>query len=190
MPGALSIRRRAPVWPTPLGVVYIVFGVFAFMMAVSQALMSQVSMNMVKWVPGTEATVAGMEKYRWESLAVQLASAVCAALLIVAGIFVLLHRKRAVPMAVVWAILKILVGIGVALLTAAMQKIQMEATMAQIAKQSPRGGPPAAALTAISTATVGFTVIFAIVWAAALPVFSLIWFRLSSVRETVAAWRR
>lgn len=190
-PGEISIRLRAPVWPTPLGIVYIVFGVFGGITALVGALTTQMSVGIIKSFPGAEATAVGMEKYSWEHLASQSAEAVCALLLLVCGIFVLLKRRRVVPMIVVWAILKILAGIGGALLAAAMQKIQMEATLATIAQQRPNAPQQSAAvMSVVSNATMGFTIFFTVLIASALPVFSLIWFRLASVRATVAGWRR
>ncbi len=189
-PGVIQVHRRPPAWTIPLGIVYIALGALAFLMSITQLITTRWSMTLMRNFPGTQGSLATFEKYALETTVSQAMAMVCGLLVFVAGIFVILKRRRAVPLLMVWAVLKIVTAIGTAWLSGTAQQAQMEMTMAQISAQNTGRGPPPGAMNAIFSLTMVVSVFFTLAWLAALPIFTLIWFRLRGVREYVAGWKR
>ncbi|MCC6426004.1 MAG: hypothetical protein IT435_04205 [Phycisphaerales bacterium] len=205
-PGPIRHARPAS-WPTPLGVISIVFGVGGVLLslvnAASMLLFSQMgkAATTTTHSSSTAPTTAGPDPFgsvtamfssmgKWAiplSICNFLLAAI-AGLLIAAGSGICMRRKWGRTWAIYWSILKMLAAILLAIFTGLMQRDQMS-TMATMTT-GPGGSPnPAAPMIAgMAPMMAIFSACISILWYWAYPTFILIWMYRRSVRAEVASW--
>lgn len=103
------------------------------------------------------------------------------ALCVVAGVGMVRRRPRSIGATKIWCILKIVLGLGAAGMTA---MLQAETMRNELNASGGAGSPFAGMATAIAVVTF----IASAAWSAALPVFLLLWLRRKVVKAEIASW--
>jgi hypothetical protein len=130
---------------------------------------------------------AVMKKWSAPMALTSATSALLAALLIWGGVQLLRKRAGSRGVLLTWAVVRVLQGIGAAVVMGLMQEEQMRASM--VTASSPGGRPAAVIGMAIGSATGGLAMATYALWAMALPVFVLVWMMLPRVRREIGGWR-
>jgi hypothetical protein len=159
VPGQLRAPNREPSWPTAIGIIMIVLSIGSLVSSI--------------WYVVIFAFFRGQTfGAMWASQisvvgGLYVVAAGLGALLLVAAIFLLMRRAWTRPTLLLWAIGKILVSIAIAVATS---EPYLQAS-----------GPG-------STWMLVFQIV-PVLWAIALPVFTLIWFTRRGVVETMRGWK-
>lgn len=179
--GAIVRPARESAWPTAIGVISIVFGALGVLWGLYGAATPWLASFFSGFTPDAPIDMfAAMRKWAWWLAGLNGACVLAAIALLIAGIGLLQHRAWAGAAIVIWAIVKIGLEVGLAIVTAAMQREQFQAIAA-----GSRSGMPASIADSVSIVTL---VLF-IGMFCAFPVFMLIWFFRRNVRETIAKWQ-
>lgn len=171
----------APGWPVALGAVAIAFGGFGILGSVlgvlAVAFQDEYLGLFGSAIPDEAAEqIAARSPHPALSGGLQVASLLVAAMLLVAGVRLLRRRRSGASLLRVWAVVKmplVLVGavIGAQTGTASFQA-------------GAGGGPPPGAMASFMV----MSILVAVVWGWALPVFSLVWLRREKVKKDMAGW--
>lgn len=188
------IAPRREQWPSVVGIIAIVLGAIGVLSSVWNALgmllVSAVASG--QGAPADNAPPASsldvsavfrsMEYWTGSLVAINLLLGGLAVLLIVAGIGLLRRRRRGAAWMVRWSILRIIAGIAFAVVSALMQRDQINAMAG-----SPND-PAASAVLRMGPLMIVVTAVFALVWTMTFPVFVLVWMGRGTVRKTIASW--
>ncbi len=181
--------ERRSRWPTVIGIIAVVFGVLGVLAAcmglVSNVLVAIFGGSMQGMPEVQKAQFEVMRQYVVPNSIMMVVGTVVAAWLLVAGIGVLRRRPWSRRAAVGWAVAKILYAIPGSVLGYLLNKALFDA-MEQAAIDS--GTPmPTGIFTSMQSggaAMIGCETL----WAWALPLFLIIWFRRASVKTEVERW--
>ena len=185
--GTISLAPRPVAWPTVIGIIAIVFGTGGALGGLS-GIFTPFLLGMFKGiqVPGGPDMFARIGRWAPWIAILNAFGALIAGALLASGIGLLKRRAWSRKLCVSWAIVKILFAIPMVAVTAAMQHDQMVGMFASIGKS---GTPPPPGLVgAMTTGMIVFTLVFALAWAWALPVFMLVWLSRRPHRELMATW--
>lgn len=169
-PDPSAVARRKITWPTVVGIIAIVFAAGGLMTGLGGVVSWLFAET---WRPGSGASAA---HYRPVMIPLSAVHGLLAGLLLAGGIGLIRQRRWAVRVLLTWAWLRVVEGVVNAVVQAMMQREMFQ----QAGAQSP--GMPAPFVHVMTV--VSF--VFALAWAAALPVFLLIWFRGRRVRGDIA----
>jgi hypothetical protein len=189
--GPLGKPPRAVVWPVPIGIIAIVFGVSGALLSLYSAFAPWLMSGMSSWTMHTPNTTTDFDPFaamrHWAiSVAVVHGSGVLiAAMLLWGGIGLLMRRAWSATLLLCWAIIRIPMAFAVTVVATGMQQEQMAAMTAQ----SGLGGPGGAAAGAFMSGFVWLGAIILIAWYCALPTFMIIWLTRPGVRRDVLLWR-
>jgi hypothetical protein len=176
-PGALRIVRRAA-WPSPLGVIMLVFGILALIYGLLCFILPEFFATFT-WssdMPSMGELMAGYTTW----YAIDCAGIVIAACVAVAvGIGLMGRRAWALPLGLAWAVFKIIVVACDAVLTMLMGIDQFR-SMAE--------SDPSIPLAVVMGVPIGSAAVVAL-WGWVLPVFLLIWLSRRPIRAEIASWR-
>jgi len=164
----------APVWPTTIGVIGMVFGAGAILLTLGGTAISLVMLKAANAPPAPQFSDRWMP---W-SLASLFVTCAVAILILIAGIGIAKRRPWGPRAAKVWAVVKIIFVVASTVYGYQMQKATVEA-MQQSSPASPVPDPQM---------LLGFGMCVGLVWGWALPVFLLIWFGRASVKEEISKW--
>jgi uncharacterized membrane protein SirB2 len=179
IPGALPSPKTR--WPKVLGVISVILGILGVLGGVWNLVFQEfIGGFTMGQTQAEQQALQGMRDFARWNLAYGLVGAVVAAALLVAGIGLIKRRRMGAQWAKGWAIAKMVLVIGGAVLAVLMQQGVMAA-----AQQSP-GSP--AMMGSIMAAMTVVTVVFALAWGWALPLFVLIWLGRAKIREEVSTW--
>lgn len=193
--GPLSVTRPPTVWPTVLGVIAIVFGAGGTLSntcgTVANLFMPFILGSMAKVAgPGgsvVEAQVRMSQHYAMFMVIGSLASLAVAVMLLIGGIGLLKRKARSVRILKIWAIVRLLVAIPLSILGHRIGT-EMFVAMEQAAAQSSKGAPMPLWFPGFLSSMGALGVVIGFMWAAALPVFMLIWFSRKAIKAEVAGW--
>jgi cytochrome c biogenesis protein CcdA len=102
-------------------------------------------------------------------------------LLLVGGILLLRKRSASATILKIWAVLKIAGGAFILFKNSSLTKMQMELMFSSQGKEAEVVG-------SIATYAVWFGIIFGMIWLCALPIFLLVWFNRSKIKQDIATW--
>lgn len=191
-PGALGVSRsESTVWPAIIGGVAITMGVFGVLAAVWSAASGFMLESMSGFMAaGTVNPFEGMQTWKWPLFAASLALVPIGGLLIAGGVGVCLRRRWSVRVVRAWAVLKIVGGVVLSVITALMQQTQMTVMMAAgaAAGAGGAGGARGAGAAVVGDVMFWVTLVASAAWYAAMPVFVLVWFALPFVRRETKTW--
>ena len=188
-PGSRAFRRKESPWPTVLGILAMIFGGFGVLQAAWGIIMTiTIALGgnapfMSSAGPGAPDPAvfnAAMRQHTTQNILANSGIFIAAVLLLIAAIALVRRSPKARPLMLGWALLKIVVGIFSAWVGAMAQRSTFQAMSAQPGMAAMPG--------ALGPMMENFTLLFASLWYAALPVFMLIWFNLGFVRREIAAW--
>jgi hypothetical protein len=181
-PGPLGAVQRAPVWPTVLGVIAVIWGSLSL-------LGTAVGLLVQGWVPRPApgehpepdaAMLAAVNSPAYQALTT-IAGVILGILLVVAGIGLLRRVRWSIGAAKVWSWATIAMAlIGTVYLLYVFNDLLAAAT--------PEGQQAPMSQGAFAAMMIGGAVL-GLVWALILPVFMLIWFRRGTIRKQYAMWR-
>ncbi len=172
---ALGYASGAPsTWPTVIGVIGIVFGAGAVLLTLGGFGFALLMRN----APGMPPNPQFEDRWLPWTLASMFVTCAVAILLLVAGVGITKRRAWAPRLAKVWAILKMVIVLGSMIIGFQTQQETMEAL------QQSAGPSPMPNLEGL----VAFSMCGGVLWGWALPVFMLIWFSRSSVKEEISRW--
>ena len=191
--------QRNSSWPITFGIIAIVFGLFALVINAISIVTSTMMGNVYR-TAATQGSSSGdtdemiskiadhYEQWSSASLIIGVGLTLLAALLITAGILLLMRKPLGATLYTVWAYAKIVLGIGSSLVAYQLQSGQMQAMMASAGSAGSGPGMPASASSAINIFT-GVFVFISILWLIALPITVLIWLNREPVKTDIASWR-
>lgn len=185
-PGAFQPQPRRSSWPTVIGVIAIVFGVGGMLMGCWTSVFPLFTdffaeffeKNMPAGQPNPLEFAGQFETW---SVIHGVAMLIVAAILLVAGIGLVRRRSSSIDTCRLWSVLKILLTIEACFFTAATQRVQFEAMQSQAPGTMPFGDD-------FTSMIIAATVVWALVWGCALPVFMLIWFARGKIKAETAQW--
>jgi len=180
-------------WPTPIGIIAIVFGGAAALASVIGIFTNSAMSGLLSEL-GVDKDF--MERHWAAATLMPILAAVLGTLLLISGILLIMRRRVASSLMLVWAVAKIAFVIVQAPLNMAMQKEMMPRMMEQqkkIIEASSKGSGQkieAPDMSGIMDVAAGVGAVVGVVWGMALPVFLLIWFSRRKIREDMASWGR
>ena len=174
-------------WPTALGVIGIVLGglgVLGGLMGVVSNLLFEDSLESLLsgTAPGQEALNAAFEittQWRGWTIGFALLGMAVAALLLAGGVLLLRRRRASVRALRIWAGAKIVLVVANAVIGIVIQQAIFKVMLRTL---------PGAAPEAFIGIFGIVSVIFALLWGLALPVFMAIWFARQKIKNEVALW--
>lgn len=176
-----TMPAPAPSWPSVLGILTLVLGVFGTLVGAFAVLSPLVMSFWARFVPAEgRAGLAVAERWTTWTVASGGLAIALSLLLMVAGIGLLRRRRWACPLLQTWAVLRMMpaVGqVGVAYL------VQRE-TLASMSQQMPASMPSQQYVHLFTDLSLAVSLL----WYWALPVFLLIWLARGRVRAHVAEW--
>jgi hypothetical protein len=182
--GPLTTQSET-LWPRVIGIIAIVFGGFGLVCSGWGMFGVAIAKAMLKNVPnqgGQVEQIEAMDRMQPWVVGSSLVALFVAILLLVAGIMLVRRRAVARTLCMSWAGIKIIFAIVNTIVSFMMQP-------GQIQSAPPQG---AAAITTSMQTMEGPIVIFFqlinLAWALALPVFMLIWFNRTKIKDEVATW--
>lgn len=186
--GELAVRSvRRSKWPGVLGVACIVVGACGLLMHGWGVVQNLFFYQHIARLSGQAEMLAVMKKWSVPVALTSATSGLLAALLTWGGVQLLRRRAGSRRVLLSWAVVRVMQGIGAAVVMGLMQEEQMRASM--VTASSP-GGPSAVAIgLAIGSATGGLAMATYALWAMSLPVFVLVWMMLPRVRREIGGWR-
>lgn len=180
-------KKKEPKWPKVIGIIAIIFGSLALLQTAVAPLMIPFS------IKSTENAIAGdvdqkkLDTYFADLTSLSTLSAVSlgivAIFLLVGGTLLLKKKKAAVPLLLIWAVLKMGFGCFFNYRNYLLMQTQFELMI-----PATGGGQEAEIVNSITTISSMVGMIFGSLWILAFPVFLLIWFSRSKVREFVRSW--
>ena len=177
------IPPRPPIWPTVIGIIFVVLGALGMLGAILEAIgplmMERLGEMMPDEVPDFMEPMAA---YRGMLFVRSAALFVVAGLLLTAGIGLLRRRSWAMPLAILWAVLKLGVVVFDAWLDAQVSRGVMEA-------MSESGEMASGMQVMNATPFLWVGIVMTIVWGWALPLFTFVWFAVPKIRADVRGWR-
>ncbi|MCP3903345.1 MAG: hypothetical protein GY715_06890 [Planctomycetes bacterium] len=179
---------KPPAWPMVLGIIAIVFGSLGAFGGCMSAVMTLFAEKLGELMPpGQEAAFAALEKYHDLLMTTYAIAFVLAIVLLIGGIGLVRRRSWAIPVCITWAVLKIGYAMFGAYVNYLNSEAQFQATQEQL--QSDPNIPNISFPDWVVEAASTIAAVFGLLWGWALPVFLLVWFSRSAVREHIRTWR-
>jgi hypothetical protein len=171
-------------WPGVIGTIAIVIGALGIIGGLWGLLGPLMTSKMAQFVPPEQRTGLDVAQ-RWQAWTYVLSTfaTLLAVLLLVAGIRLVRRRASAPGTCRAWAVLKMLLVVLQAIMTALIQRDTF-AAMEKMGSLSPTGLSASSYISIAASASA----VAVIVWGWALPVFLLIWLARSKIREEMATW--
>lgn len=168
---------KAPVWPTVIGVIAIVYGGLNILCG----LFGMLSSEMFSGFGGSPSAASSpeLEGLRPSTIVMGVISTALMAVLVVIGIGILRRQRWSMTAARAWAVAEI-----VASLVGMVVGYKAQQAVAAGMAAGPGGGPPPAMMAGMMM--VGMVV--GLIVACSLPIFLLIWFGRAKIKAEVAAW--
>lgn len=203
LPGSVGARQSGAVWPTVVGVIALVLGILAALgglCGIFSALFIRVVFKLIGLEEELSQDPSLMHLDAWAiPLAVlNVAGLLVASVLIYAAVLTLRRRRTAGAWMNRWSWSKIVLVVVMAAATYMMQTEQMEAVAAAAQANASgsgtsgvagtSGGGPPAVLTMMTTTMPVLSFFFSVAWGWGLPIFMLIWFGRSKIKQEVAGW--
>jgi hypothetical protein len=179
-------------WPTPVGVICLVFGILGllggvyaiFTLPITRFFMRLGELGQ-KANPANDATIRVLERWHLFMTASALVSMVLSAVLLTVGIAILKRKGWCKPIALIWAAGQSIAVIVNAVIGFQVQQETMELTMEWAGKDAPE----MAQITAGITRVIGpVSVVIGCVFGLALPVFLAVWMTRPKITEEIATW--
>lgn len=190
--GTAPRHRRPSVWPTAIGVISVVLGGSAILLGAWTTVALPLMNALMGSLPGMPPMTA---RVMMLTLASGALTALVAAMLLTAGIMLCRRRASARAWHVRWAVVKLAVAAALVALGVLIQREQMAAAEASAGATgaASSSGAAAQASAAATFAAMGgfmlwFQAIVSLLWYSAYPIFVLIWFHQSSVKDECARW--
>lgn len=183
--GPLGRPPSRPVWPTPIGIISIVFGasgVLASVYGVAAPWLFSSMSSLTRSMPSTTVQFdpfSAMRNWAISMTVVNGLGVLVAAMLLAGGIGLLQRKPWSATLLFWWAIVRIPLAIALTVVTIGMQQEQMSAMSQQ---------PGAAIPAAFMSGFVWFGSILSIAWYSAYPTFLLIWLTRPIVHAEVKKW--
>ncbi len=172
-------------WPTVLGVIAIVYGALATLSHGCGLMSSLMAEQWQRMMPqpeqAAEAQIDLTRRWLWFSVPNSLLLVALAVMLIVVGAGLARRRARAVVLAKVWAVVKMIVALGAAIFTYLV--MQESLGLQQEVDPNATALPPG-----VVEVMAPLTAVLTLLWGWLLPIFLLIWFARPSIREEVSGW--
>ena len=180
-PGPIAIPPRSSSWPMVIGVIAIVIGVLGQIGGIWGMVAVFFMDSMMSMVPASQRAeiVDSMKGTELLSVVCGILGIVLAVLLLVSGIGLTKRRPWSPKMCKVWAVLKMLLVVFTTVSGVMVQRSSFEA----MSQQSNAPGFQQGMFIGMLIGTC-----FGLLWGWALPVFMLIWFSRSKIKEEVADW--
>lgn len=173
VPGPVPQQKTQSSWPVVLGTIAVVLATLSVLAILIAVVTPMLTSNYGEMFGEDFA-----DQMRGLTLVGAVVSACVAVLLLAGGISLLRRRRRSIATIKIWAALKIIVTF-----VGTMYGLTHQPDYAAMNTQTP-GGPPVGLMQTFST--VG--AVLGILWGCALPVFMLLWFRRSRIKEETAGW--
>lgn len=180
------LPERPSVWPMVLGIIGILLGLYYLCGGLMGLFASSMSNSLLQMNPATQnlpedylATMATLQKV---NAFVSLPSAM---LLLAASILLIMRRAVARALWQAWSVIFIIATVGLTIYSWPMQKKMMDAVTSADPNMA-----NSEAMAGIMGASAGIGLACGLIFALALPIFTLIWFNLSKVRREVEWWRQ
>lgn len=186
--GPLGKPPSRPVWPTPIGVISIVFGASGVLGGLYGAATPWLFSSMSSWTQHTPTSTtsvqfdpfAAMRNWAISMTIVSGLGALLAAILLAGGIGLLQRKVWGATLHFWWAAVRIPHAFALTAVTIGMQQEQMAAMSQQSGAALPA---------AFASGFLWFGSILSIAWYCAYPTFLLIWMTRPAVRAEVGKWR-
>ena len=187
--GAMAVPTRPTTWPAVVGTISIVLGslgVFGGLCGLASLPFMDSFAGFMSNVPGSsvEALMENMKAFVPALLAVNIVGMVVASLLLVWGILLVRRHRRARRLALTWAVLRLLFAIPKTAIDYLLNEGNMAAIKNDPQMQQAMQVMPAGFMESMSMLGVCVGVFIAITY----PIFTLIWFNRSKIREEMAGW--
>lgn len=177
-PGAIATPAARSSWPTVIGTIAIIFGSLGSLQGVLGALSPLTTAFFTPFMPKGQAEIL-QQSTVW-TVASSIAGLVIAVLLLVGGIRIMGRQRRAVFLLRGWAVAKILFTLVATVVGYQAAQLQLEAM---------QNDPNTAVWGGTSLRTFGTVgLVFGVALLCALPVFMLVWFSRSKIKNEVAGW--
>ncbi len=176
-------------WTKIIGIIAIIFGTGGLF----QGLFTPVTLLMVKRQMLSFVEM-GVEQSRIDEYLSKLAQvsytgaaaySILGILLLTGGILILRHHRAGAHLLQVWACLKIIVGGLLIYKISSLTRMQMDL---MFSSEALGGGKEAETVGTITSFAVWIGLAFGFVWLCVLPVFLLIWFNRTKIREQISNW--
>lgn len=179
----LPATVRPAAWPTPIGIVCVVFGTLGMCGSVIGFASPYFVELVANLVPEQQrGSLESVREHRTEIIVLSMVGTALAAALLLGGVALLRRRASAATVLCGWAVLKIVSAIGGGIVNLGIQRDQLAAM------QEGGAGPMPMSSNFMEVMQV-LGVALAILWGMALPVFLLVWFARGAVRREIASWR-
>jgi hypothetical protein len=180
-PGAIPEPARGSVWPTVIGVIAIVLGVFSAIGALWGMVSPHIMGAFVSRMPGQSASAMQgfLDRFFVWMIVSQVITLLLAVWLLIGGVAMTVRRTWAANACRGWAVAK-----GLFVVVQQYFVIQIVEYQFQAMKMS---GAPAMAGN-LQTITTVSSVVFGLLWGLALPVFMLIWFSRRRIKQEMRSW--
>lgn len=195
IPGKMAVPIRDATWPSTVGIISIVLGslscLFAVWSVIQQAMVLAGTFNMMMPAggPGSPDLQNVMRTGAWPQLFAGCIQFILALVLLGLGIALLRRKAVAIRGLMYWSIAKILLSLGIGILTAWVQ-IRMSEQIAAAMNADPNAPPQmTTVMPTIFWLTSIFSALLTFAWGAAWPTFLLLWMTRTPVRAEVARWR-
>lgn len=175
----MARAKRSLVWPTVVGVIAIVFGIFGVLGGVWGTVWQALLLADALPPPWNNSQIQNNESYNQLTLAMQPVAILVALMLLIGGILLTRRSRAGVRWLVAWSIVKLVYGTAAIVVGLLMQPQMLDAMTASSHGPAPPRG--------IMSAFMIMGMVIASLWIAALPVFLLIWFTRVGVKADVDA---
>lgn len=184
-----NLPGQAPKWPKILGIIALVLGILGTLQCAVAPFSLFFVESQMKLLVEQGADEAEVNSYLDQIKSLSTLSAILlgslAVLLLVGGILLLKRKPKAPLILQIWAVLKMLCGGYFSFQQMSLTRLQMDITMGTNGMGSAKEAEMVQKITDYAM-TGGF--IFGLLWLCALPIFFLIWFNRSAVKEEIAKW--
>lgn len=179
LPGELSVRRLDSSWPHLIGVICMVIGVLGIFAGVLSIVGSYWSDWMGEMMNDAEvtATLNVSAQWRYVLISISVLKALLAGILVMTGILIARRKSNGRKWSVRYSLLQILfafISCGVALL-------MQSQSLAELTSITPEQ--------ASASDLASFGAVAGFFWTLILPIFLLLWFRRSKIKQEVVDWQ-
>lgn len=169
-------------WPTPIGIVCLVFGIGGLIGGILSPLINKASQSMVAMDPNAASSEmdAAMSEAMASTAIIAPIGAVVALILTIGGILLLMRKPACRMLLLGWAVLKMLYAVVASFISYGASK-KMTSTLMS-GDDMPEGMDGMMSGIAAGGAVVGT------LWAWALPIFLIVWFLRKPVVAEIQSW--
>lgn len=180
-PMVTSVAPDKPVWPTVIGVISIVYGLWGVLNGCGGIFSPFYMQHLGGVIPDdqSKAVFDGLSEHFGLGLAVGLSGLLVGGLLLASGIGLILRRRWSIRAHTIWAVLAILQSGLAGVYGFYIQQTQFQAMKA--------GGMPPMPIPMEAFAVVGLFI--GLVFLCVYPTFVLVWFFRATIRAQMVGWR-